>query len=95
MSRAGKRLTRREARSKNGDKRSQGAIFKVFLNFNRDLIKFLKYILQISLPCHFEHSNIPLFPFILIEIDRDNDFFRLERFIRAYRIFFLPHEYIL
>lgn len=100
MSRAGKRLTRREARSKNGDKRSQGAIFKVFLNFNRDLIQFLNYILQISLPyqieqCHFEHSNIPLFPFILIEIDRDNDFFRLERFIRAYRIFFLPHEYIL
>lgn len=71
MSRAGKRLTRREARSlsKNGDKRSQGAIFKVFFNFNRDLIQFLKYILQISLsyqiePSHFEHeySDISIYP---------------------------------
>lgn len=74
MSRAGKKLRRREARSlsKNGDKRSQGATFKVFLNFNRDLIQFLKYILQISLsyqiePCHLEHeysdiSSISIYP---------------------------------
>lgn len=70
MSRAGKKLRRREARSlsKNGDKRSEGAIFKVFLNFNRDLIQFLKYILQISLyqiePCHLEHeySDISIYP---------------------------------